>query len=163
MSPVSFEFGIQGTIEHAFAIAAFYHAGTKDKGGQPYFKHPLWIASELLYRGASNTEISVGILHDVVEDTPVTLDMLREWNFSDEVIEAVDALTRRNNEERFEYIRRIASNRIAKRIKLLDLRHNMDITRLKNRGNLQNNDLSRIKQYASEYEFLSGGSIGPIF
>jgi hypothetical protein len=64
MSPVLFEFNIQGTLEHAFAISAFYHAGIKDKGGQPYFKHPLWIASELLYRGATDTELSVGILHE---------------------------------------------------------------------------------------------------
>jgi (p)ppGpp synthase/HD superfamily hydrolase len=163
MSPVSFEFNIQGTLEHAFAISAFYHAGTKDKGGQPYFKHPLWVACELLYRGASDTEISAGILHDVVEDTPVTFNMLREWGFSEEIIEAVDALTRRDGEERRDYINRVAKNRIAKKIKLLDLRHNMDITRLKNRENLQPKDLERIRQYANEYDFLSGGCIGPIF
>jgi (p)ppGpp synthase/HD superfamily hydrolase len=163
MAPVLFEFNIQGTIEHAFAISAFYHAGVKDKGGQPYFKHPLWIASELLYRGATDTEISVGILHDVIEDTAVTFDMLRECRFSEEIIEAVDALTRREGEDRNDYIIRVSHNRIAKRIKLLDLRHNMDITRLKNRGNLQDKDLERIRYYSREYEFLSGGCIGPIF
>ena len=163
MSPVLFEFNIQGTLEHAFAISAFYHAGVKDKGGQPYFKHPLWITSELLYRGSSDTELIVGILHDVIEDTPVTFDMLREWHFSEEVIEAVDALTRSPIEDRTQYINRVAKNRIARKIKLLDLRHNMDITRLKNRGNLQAKDLERIKNYSSEYEFLSGGCIGPIF
>jgi len=153
----------KGTLEHAFAIAAFYHADIKDKGEQPYFKHPFWIASELLYRGASNTEISVGILHDVVEDTEVTLEDLTSLGFSDEITDAVNALTKRKDEDRLDYIKRVAKNRIAKKIKLLDLRHNMDITRLKNRGCLQERDLERIRQYAHEYEFLSGGCIGPIF
>lgn len=157
------EFKTQGTLEHAFAISAFYHSGVKDKGGQPYFKHPLWVACELLYRGSSDTEMIVGILHDVVEDTPVTFDMLRKWRFSEEVIEAVDALTKRALEERSDYIKRVAQNRIAKKIKILDLRHNMDITRLKNRGNLQDHDLERIRNYAHEYEYLSGGCIGPVF
>jgi guanosine-3',5'-bis(diphosphate) 3'-pyrophosphohydrolase len=88
--------------------------------------------------------------------------MLREWHFSEEIVDAVNALTRREGEDRSDYIQRVAQNRIAKKIKLLDLRHNMDITRLKNRGNLQNRDLERIRCYAREYEFLSGGCIGPI-
>lgn len=163
MSQFLSEFVSQGTIEHAFAISAFYHAGVKDKGGQPYFKHPLWIASELLYRGATDTEISVAILHDIVEDTLVTFQMLRDWKFSEEIIDAIDSLTKRDDETRAAYIDRVAKNRIGRKIKLLDLRHNMDITRLKNRGNLQIKDLERIKLYAHEYEFLSGGCVGPIF
>lgn len=102
------------------------HAGTVDKAGQPYILHPL----RVMLRLATEAERVVAILHDVVEDSEVTLDDLRAEGFSDEVVDAIDHVTRREGESYEAFIERIAPHPLARRVKVADLEDNMDVTRL---------------------------------
>jgi GTP diphosphokinase / guanosine-3',5'-bis(diphosphate) 3'-diphosphatase len=86
------------TLERAIAIASGAHAGQVDKAGQPYILHPL----RVMLRIASEAERIAEVLHDVMEDSGVTLELLRAEGFSSEIISAVDALTRRKGESRLE-------------------------------------------------------------
>ena len=84
------------TIERAIEIAAKAHAGDIDKGGNPYIFHPL----RLMFAVNTPFEKMAAVLHDVVEDTPITLEELRSEGFHPDVIEAIDALTKRPGEIR---------------------------------------------------------------
>lgn len=144
------------TLEAAIVIAAYLHQGIKDKGGRPYICHPLWIYGELVKKCATTETLIVALLHDVVEDSALTLMELMQW-FSPTVCTAVDAISKREGEDGETYLRRVAMDPIARQVKKEDLRHNMDITRLKNRGKLTPKDLERIADYAQKYDFLVGG------
>jgi (p)ppGpp synthase/HD superfamily hydrolase len=114
-------------------IAAEAHAGMTDKAGAPYILHPLRL---MLALSEANDRI-VAVLHDVVEDCDGwTLARIRSEGFSEEVIEALDSVTRRNeeNEEEdyFSFVRRAAANPIGRRVKLADLDDNSDLTRISN-------------------------------
>lgn len=119
-----------------------------DKGGFPYVIHLLKV-----YSGVSEyMEKVCALLHDVIEDTDVTYDDLREVGYSEEIISILTILTKLKGEDYQEYINRIiASNNVhAMNIKLADLRHNMDSSRIKNPTT---NDMERItKRYAPAYE-----------
>lgn len=114
------------TLERAIAIAARAHEGQVDKSGAPYVLHPL----RMMLRLSSPEEQIVAVLHDVVEDTAVSLDDLRGEGFSEPVVEAVDALTRRGDETYEAFVRRAASNPIGRRVKLADLEDNCDLSRI---------------------------------
>ena len=122
----------------------------KDKGGFPYVIHLLKV-----YSGVSEyIEKVCALLHDIVEDTPVTYDDLRNVGYSEEVIEILTILTKLKGEDYRDYIERIISsgNSHAMNIKLADLRHNMDSGRIKNPTA---NDMERItKRYAPAYEMI---------
>jgi hypothetical protein len=75
-------------------------------------------------------------------------------------VDAVVSVTKVEGEARADYIDRLAKNKTGRRVKIADLRNNMDITRLKNRGSLTEKDLQRIKVYGEEYDFLVGGQVG---
>jgi len=92
-------------------------------GDEPYVHHPARVANRMEQYDESG--IAVAYLHDVVEDTSFTLDDLRRDGFNDEILEAVDAITRRKGEKYFDYIRRLSSNPIAKRVKIADLQENL--------------------------------------
>lgn len=149
-------FAIPYTLEAALIIASFLHRKIKDKGGRPYICHPLWVYGQIVAKGGNLDEQIVAILHDVYEDSAVTLEELSYW-FTPTVCTAIDAMSKRDGETREEYINRVSTNDIARKVKKEDLRHNMDITRLKNRGNLTEKDLARLKVYSEEYHFLCGG------
>ena len=127
-------------IEKAILIAVNAHKGQVDKGGNPYILHPL----RLMFSRKDETEKICAVLHDVIEDTDVTLDYLREQGFSKEVLSALDALTRRNDENYEQFIDRIIENKIACNVKLADLNDNMDISRIKN---LTEKDYERLEKY----------------
>jgi (p)ppGpp synthase/HD superfamily hydrolase len=117
------------TLERAIAIAAEAHAGHPDKGGAPYVLHPLRV---MLAVGTMDERI-VAVLHDVVEDSKEwSFDRLRQEGFSEEIVGAVDALTKREGEEYMDRVRRAKRNPIARAVKLADLHDNMDVTRLPN-------------------------------
>lgn len=104
-------------------IAREAHAGQLDKGGQPYIGHPEAVAEML----DGDVPRAAAWLHDVVEDTDWTLDDLRERGVSEEIVRVVDALTRRKGEETYaEYIERVATDDLARQVKVADLRHNSD-------------------------------------
>lgn len=127
-------------LEKAILIATNAHKGQLDKGGSPYILHPL----RLMFAMHNETEKICAVLHDVIEDTEITLDYLRNEGFSEEVLDALDALTRRNAETYDEFIRRIIKNKIASNVKLADLNDNMDLSRIN--GPTQK-DYERIEKY----------------
>ena len=96
----------------------------------------------------------VGLLHDVVEDTDVTIDYLKQF-FSQEIIEAIDLLTKREPLDIKEYYRKIKENKIAKEVKLADLSHNMDLSRFEE-GKITQWDLIRNEKYKKFYSYLIG-------
>lgn len=109
----------------ASKIAYKAHEGQVDKAGVPYIFHPIHIAEQM------NTEESciVALLHDVVEDSDITIDYLSKY-FSEEVMAALKILTKNENDDYVEYIKRVKTNKLATKVKLKDLKHNSDLTRL---------------------------------
>jgi hypothetical protein len=114
----------QELLARAVALAAVAHARQVDKSGRAYIFHPLSVVQRCERHG--ETAQVVAALHDVVEDTWVTLDMLRGLGFPEDVVEAVDAISHRKGERFFDYIRRCGRNPLAKLVKLADLEDNSD-------------------------------------
>ena len=108
----------------AMRLAYEAHLGQKDKSGQPYIFHPYPQAAQR----KDEVSVCVALLHDVAEDTAVTLLELQE-QFPEEVTEAVRLLTRREDTDYFDYIRAVRKNPVAKAVKLADIAHNSDGTR----------------------------------
>lgn len=129
-------------LAHAIALAARAHEGQMDKAGEPYILHPL----RMMFRLTGVEERVVAVLHDVVEDTEWTLDGLRGEGFSETVVDAVDAMTRREAEgEPYEkFVLRAASNPLARRVKLADLEDNSDLSRI---ANPTAEDFARLEKY----------------
>ena len=99
----------------------------KDKGGEPYILHPLRLMRSL----SSSEEKIVAVLHDVCEDCPEwSLNQLRAEGFSNRVIEVLDSVTKREDEDYEAFVRRAAANPIGRRVKLADLEDNCDISRI---------------------------------
>lgn len=113
-------------LEKAIEIAVEAHRGQIDKAGKIYILHPI----RVMLRGRNEVEQIVGILHDVVEDTPVTLDMLRLEGFSEEVLDAISCITKNENEEYADFIDRVITNPLATQVKLYDLEDNMNRDRI---------------------------------
>lgn len=113
-------------LEKAIEIAVEAHRGQLDKAGKIYILHPM----RVMLRGKNETEMIVGILHDVVEDTPVTLDMLRTEGFSEEVVNALSCLTKEKNEDYGHFIKRVLTNPLASQIKLYDIEDNLNRDRI---------------------------------
>lgn len=115
------------TLEHAIQIAAAAHAGQRDKAGEPYILHPLRV---MLHMRSEHERITA-VLHDVVEDTAVTLAQLADQEaFPSAVIEALRALTKRPGESRLAAAARAAENPLARAVKLADNSDNMDLNRI---------------------------------
>lgn len=109
----------------AMVIAYEAHKNQVDKSGVPYIYHPIHVAEQM----DTENECIIALLHDVVEDTNVTFKQLEEV-FSKEIIDILRLLTREENIEYDEYIKRIKNNSIACKVKIADLTHNLDKTRL---------------------------------
>lgn len=105
-------------------IATTAHAGQTDKAGVAYIHHPRAVAALAASAGADPEVVAVAWLHDVVEDTAVTVDELRTAGLSDRQAAALDALTHRPDEPRADYIARIAANADAAAVKRADIGHN---------------------------------------
>ena len=114
-------------LDRAIALAVEAHAGHRDAGGQPYVLHPL----RVMLRLGGETERVVAVLHDAVESQPdrVSLDRLRREGYPEEVIYAVDRLTRREGESYEAFADRIAPSELARRVKLADLADNLEPAR----------------------------------
>ena len=102
------------------------HKEQLDKSGMPYVFHPFHVAEQM----DSEATVITALLHDVVEDTKTTLDDLRREGFSEDVIAALALLTHSKATPYMDYIAAIANNPIARTVKIADLKHNMDTTRL---------------------------------
>jgi (p)ppGpp synthase/HD superfamily hydrolase len=134
-------------IDTALEIAIQAHSGQKDKAGKPYILHPL----RLMHQCDTDEEKIVALLHDVVEDSGVTLEMLRESGFPSNIVEAIGCLTKSNGELYAVFIQRISVNKLATKVKIKDIGDNLDVGRLES---LSENDLERIKKYHESLKFL---------
>jgi len=113
-------------IEDALQLALLVHSGQVDKVGRPYILHVLRVAS----RGSNDIELVTGLLHDVVEDSAGNVDVKDLYDFYPaDVVEAVDALTRREGEKYKDYVQRCSENPLATRVKLYDLYDNLEPSR----------------------------------
>ncbi|MDA7949798.1 MAG: GTP pyrophosphokinase, partial [Hyphomicrobiaceae bacterium] len=121
-------------------LAARSHSGQVDKGGKPYVLHPL----RLMMQFEREEEMIVAVLHDVMEDSDVSYSDLLRAGFSVDVAEAVRCLTRGDSESYQDYVRRVAQNEIAARVKIADLRDNLNLSRI---DEVDESDLARIKKY----------------
>lgn len=123
------------------------HKDQTDKSGMPYVFHPFHLAEQM----SDEETTCAALLHDTIEDTPCTPDMLRAEGFPKSVVEAVKLLTHPDGEEYLHYVARIGKNPIARAVKLADLQHNSDLTRLDSLGE---KDLQRIEKYRKAMEIL---------
>lgn len=137
-------------LKKAFAIAKAAHAGQVDLAGKPYMEHVVRVSLSVPCGGAK----IVALLHDVVEDTPWTLEMLAAEGFSPEVLVGVEAVTHRKGESYKDYVERVKANPLAVLVKLADLADNMDLSRLP--GPLSEADLYRMKKYEKSKATLEG-------
>ena len=128
------------TLERAIAIAATAHAGQADKGGAPYILHPL----KVMLRMHTLEERIVAVLHDVVEDCGVSLDDLRKEGFSEEVLTAIESVTKAPGESYEDFVERAAQNPIGRVVKLADLEENSDLSRI---ASPSWEDLERVEKY----------------
>ncbi len=134
------------TLERAMEIARQAHAGQVDKAGADYIEHPL----RVMEMGENEEQKIVGVLHDVVEDSDWTFEMLEAEGFSDEVITALKCVTKLSEEEDYDhFIGRVLTDQLAIRVKLLDLEDNMDLTRL---AECSEADIMRKQKYKEAYD-----------
>jgi (p)ppGpp synthase/HD superfamily hydrolase len=139
------------TMEKALQIAAQAHEGQKDKEGLPYILHPLRVMGRVEGEEAQ----IVAILHDVVEDTPVTLDDLRRAGFSEPVLAAVRCVTHQKDEPYADYVVGCKGNATARQVKLADLADNSRLERTMLRPQRLQADLARIHRYVLSHKFLT--------
>ncbi len=135
-------------IDIALAIAKKAHAGQVDKAGIDYIQHPLYVASLV----KTEQEKAVALLHDVIEDSDVTADDLLAVGLSNEVVTAVQILTKKKGQSYQEYLEKVKSNNLARVVKLADLKHSSDLSRLKS---VTNTDYERVKKYKNAIRYLS--------
>lgn len=132
----------------ALRLAIRAHEGQRDKGGRDYVTHPIRVAA----RCRSLQAKTVALLHDTLEDTSVTVDELREQGFPDEIVEAVQAITKRKGESYESFVKRLSGNALAREVKIADLEDNMDIRRL---NEITDRDVNRLRIYLQAWKFLS--------
>ena len=139
------------TIEKAIEIAARAHAGQLDKAGAPYIFHPL----RLMFAVQGEHERMAAVLHDVVEDSPLTFDDLAREGFPAVVIDALRALTKHAGESRVAAAHRAAAHPLARTVKLADVTDNMDLRRI---AHPDARDFARLEHYAEVKAILQAAA-----
>jgi hypothetical protein len=127
-------------LGHAVSLAADAHVGQLDKAGRPYIEHPL----RLMMRATSDEAKMAAVLHDVIEDSPWTLEALAREGIPRRVLRALEHLTKRDGERYEDFIERVAEDKLATRVKILDLEDNADLSRL---SAPTEKDLERVAKY----------------
>lgn len=145
------------TLERAIEIATHAHEGQVDKAGNAYIGHPL----RVMAMGKTEQEKIAGVLHDIVEDTPWTFEMLEAEGFAPEIIAALKCVTKiSENEDYDDFIERVKKNPLAVAVKINDLTDNMDIRRL---PYLSDKDVKRLKKYLKAYKKLVGEPVYSVY
>ncbi len=144
----------------AMKVAYDAHHGAVDKSGVPYIFHPIHLAEQM----KDEDTCVVALLHDVVEDTDVTLENLREYGFTEKQLEAISLLTHvglsygateeEKDEDYYAYVSKIKDNPIARAVKLADLAHNSDRTRIMDKRNSKKNE-HRYEKYKNAMNILA--------
>ena len=137
------------TLATAISIATEAHAAQVDKYGAPYIAHVM----RVMQLGKTDDERIVGVLHDVVEDTPWTFEQLIEKGLAPHLVEALRCVTKESDDEDYDhFINRIIPNRLACLVKLNDLTDNMDLRRV---PELTEKDVPRFNKYLSAYNKIA--------
>lgn len=131
---------LQALLERAIAIAEQQHAGQVDKAGRPYIEHPLRVMNTM----SSDAERIVAVLHDVIEDTNLTLNQLAAEGFPGYVLDALDSVTRRAAETYDAFVARAAKDPIGRVVKYADLQDNANLARI---GAPTAADVARTEKY----------------
>lgn len=134
-------------MERAIEIALRAHAGQKSKDGSPYILHPLRVMGHM----RTDVERMAAVLHDVVEDSNVTLEELQREGFPEEVLDAVKLMTHEHGVSYEDYVERLKNHPLARRIKVADLEDNSDIRRL---SGIEERDLERLRKYHRAWQIL---------
>lgn len=132
----------------ALKISFDAHKNQVDKSGMPYVYHPFHLAEQM----DDEYTTCVALLHDVVEDTDITLDDLKKKGFPNEVTDAIALMTHDDVVPYLEYVAKIKKNPIATFVKLADLKHNSDLTRL---DEVDSKALERVEKYRKAIQILS--------
>ncbi len=135
----------------AMKLAYEAHKNQKDNSGMPYIFHPFHVAEQM----TDELTTAAALLHDVVEDTEITFEQLKELGFSEDLLVPLRLLTKKKGEDYMEYIKRISTNEIAIKVKLADLEHNSDISRY-NEGEYGEYEQQRQKKYKKAMQILRG-------
>lgn len=138
----------QSMFDLALSIAKKAHKGQYDKAGVDYIEHPLFVASLV----DTEEEKAVALLHDVLEDSPITAQELLSAGLPETVVSAVQVLTKKKGQDYQMYLELVKSNSIARRVKLADLKHNSDLSRL---ATVTEKDLERLEKYKKAIDYLS--------
>ena len=131
----------------AMKIAYDAHAGQVDKTGIPYIYHPIHLAESM----SDENSVITALLHDVAEDTNITIDDLAREGFHEDILTALTLLTHNPAEEYMDYISRLSTCPLARRVKLADLRHNSDVTRL---DSIDEKTARRLEKYSRAIRLL---------
>jgi (p)ppGpp synthase/HD superfamily hydrolase len=134
-------------IEKSLAIALRAYEGKTDKAGREYIHHPL----RLMARMSTDQEMSVALLHDVIEDSDISAEQLLADGIPAEVVEAVLCLTKYPDEDYRDFVARAKKNELARKVKIVDIEDNINVLRLQN---LTDKDLARIRKYHAAWQFL---------
>lgn len=140
------------TLDKAIAFAVRFHEKQKDKGGNSYIRHVL----RVMERMSAEDEMIVAVLHDVLEDTDAQIEDLKDLGCTEGQIMSIQALTKQQGEPEDKYLARIKKSTVARKVKIADIEDNMAIWRLKNRGNMDMDDLARLNKYGRMWEALTG-------
>ena len=138
----------QPMLELALSIATEAHNGQFDKAGVDYIEHPIYVASQV----DTEEEKAVALLHDVIEDSPVSAEELLQAGLPETVVTAVHVLTKKKEQDYQTYLETVKKNPLARVVKLADLKHNSDLSRL---SSITEKDRERLKKYKKAIDFLS--------
>jgi Guanosine polyphosphate pyrophosphohydrolases/synthetases len=141
------------TIEKAYHLALEAHKDQKRKSGEPYIVHPLSVAIILADLEMDKETIVAGLLHDIVEDTDTTIDELKGYGFSDRVLDALRLMTHAEGVDYYDYVKEIGKDPLARKVKIADLEHNMQLGRL---NEVRDKDLKRAEKYKVCHDYLCG-------
>ena len=134
-------------IEKSLKIALTAHTGKTDKAGRPYILHPL----RLMAKMDTDEEMSVALLHDTIEDSPLTAESLIHAGIPSTIVDAVQCLTKVDGEDYDQFIQRVLKNELAVKVKKADIEDNLNLLRL---NTLTVDDLERVRKYFSAWKRL---------
>ena len=138
----------QSMVDLALSIARKAHEGQLDKAGVDYIEHPIYVASQV----DTEEEKAVALLHDVIEDSPVSAEELLQAGLPETVVTAVQVLTKKKEQDYQTYLETVKKNPLVRVVKLADLKHNSDLSRL---SSITEKDKERLKKYKKAIDFLS--------
>ncbi len=134
-------------IKQAIELCYNYHKGQVDKAGKPYFLHPMTVALNC----NNDDEKVVALLHDILEDTEITVEELIEKGIPERLCRSIVVITKKENDSYEKYVDRVAKDPIAIAVKIKDLEHNMDVSRLQDPTQ---KDYDRIEKYRKVHSKL---------